>query len=284
MVVYSKSGSFTYDYVRLKPCRQIDLHTQKTWELDYIQTGSGVRTIGDRQETFREGEVVLVPPEIPHCWNFDPAGADPDGNIVNITLTFDDLMLDSILRVFPQMREVVDRLLEMRDTALFYSGKTRASLAAALTAMRTERPSAQAAEFMNILNLLGDTAGISRSEVYRRMSVEQTREMQVRVFVSSNLSRRITLKEMAAYVGMNEAAFCVFFKRHYGQTFIEYLNSRRLEHARYLLEKGGLSVAEVCYASGFESPAYFSRLFRKSTGTSPSAYAKSVADNHLTIS
>ncbi len=269
-----KIGKFQYDFVKLPPDWQIGLHSQKSWELDYILAGRGIRTIGNRTESFREGEIVLIPPEIPHCWDFDPDFTDSGGDIVNITLIFDDLLLDSILKVFPDMQTCIVRILDRRDTAISYSGSTLERLASVMSAMKDEDASERPASFLKILNILGDASLAGQSGICRKMSPDEKRKMKVRTFVSCNCLRAVTLEEVASYVGMNESAFCVFFKKNYGQTFVEYLNAQRLEHARYLLENGSLSVAEVCYACGFSSPPYFSRLFRRGVGMSPLQYAK----------
>ena len=273
-----KKGTFTYDYVRFAPQKQIDLHSQKSWELDYILAGRGTRTLGDRQEQFQEGEIILVPPEIPHQWKFDPEYTDAVGKISNITIIFDDLLLDSILRVFPDMQLSISHIRDMKNTAISYGGDTRRKLAAVMDGMRYESASERPASFLRILQLLGEVSGAKQMGAYLKVSLEEHRKMQLRTFVASNLSRQVSLKEIASHVGMNEAAFCVFFKKHYGQTFIEYLNAQRLEYARNLLEKGELTVTEVCYACGFSSPPYFSRIFRKSFGLSPQQYARSRHD------
>ena len=270
-----KKGTFTYDYVRFAPQKQIDLHSQKSWELDYILAGRGTRTLGDRQEQFQEGEIILVPPEIPHQWKFDPEYTDTVGKISNITIIFDDLLLDSILRIFPDMQLSISHIRDMKNTAISYGGDTRRKLAAVMDGMHYESAVERPASFLRILQLLGEVSGAKQMGAYLKVSLEEHRKMQIRTFVASNLSRPVSLKEIASHVGMNEAAFCVFFKKHYGQTFIEYLNAQRLEYARNLLEKGELTVTEVCYACGFSSPPYFSRIFRKSFGLSPQQYARS---------
>ena len=274
MAEYPKRGKFQFDFVRLPPDRQIGLHSQKSWELDYILTGRGMRTIGDRRESFREGEMVLIPPDIPHCWDFDPAFTDSGGNIVNLTLLFDDLLLDSILKVFPDVQKSVSQILDRRDTAMSYSGSTLKSIVSVMSLMKEEDASERPASFMKILNLLGDTSDARQTGTCLRVSSDEKRKMKVRTFISCNCLRTVTLKEVSSYVGMNESAFCVFFKKNFGQTFVEYLNAQRLEYARYLLENGSLSVAEVCYACGFTSPPYFSRLFSRKIGIPPMQCAK----------
>ncbi len=265
-------GVFQYDYVKLPPERQIGIHSQRTWELNYILKGSGMHTIGEIRAPFRDGEIVLVPPEVPHCWNFDSVCTDSSGDIANITILFDDSLLDAVLLAFPDMRECIGRMMDRRESAIYYYGRTLRELGEVMSAMRDEDAALRAASFLRVLVLLGRDSDARLSDCLK-ISSEERRKMKIRTFISCNCLRSITLKEIASYVGMNEAAFCVFFKRVFGQTFVQYLNAQRLEYARYLLEKGNMSITEVCYASGFVSPPYFSRLFRRTLGMSPQQYA-----------
>ena len=52
----------------------------------------------------------------------------------------------------------------------------------------------------------------------------------------------------------------------------EYILDQRIQRARYLIQQGGLSFAEIAYKTGFSSPSYFSTAFKKNTGTTPKAY------------
>lgn len=73
-----------YNLVELVPSEQIGLHSQPSWELSYILEGRGIRTVGDTESPFAEGDMVLVIPEMPHCWRFEES---PGSGIRNITLT-----------------------------------------------------------------------------------------------------------------------------------------------------------------------------------------------------
>lgn len=71
---------------------------------------------------------------------------------------------------------------------------------------------------------------------------------------------------------MNKSAFCVFFRKMAGKTFVQYLNEYRIQMACRMLEKGEKSVSEVCYAVGFGDVPYFHRMFKRTTGVSPGKY------------
>ena len=61
-----------------------------------------------------------------------------------------------------------------------------------------------------------------------------------------------------------------------GINFIEQLTNERIKNAKTLMKKGGYSIKEICYMSGYSDPHYFSRLFKKHEGVSPSVYLKQI--------
>ena len=70
--------TFVFDDVRIPPTRQIGRHSHPQWEISMVITGKGERTIGDRTEEAREGEIIFIPPDIPHEWRFDPEATDEE--------------------------------------------------------------------------------------------------------------------------------------------------------------------------------------------------------------
>ena len=58
--------TFYFDHVHLCPDEQIGYHSQSSWELSYIIVGSGKCRLGKNTYPFTSGEIVLLPPELPH--------------------------------------------------------------------------------------------------------------------------------------------------------------------------------------------------------------------------
>ncbi len=92
-------------------------------------------------------------------------------------------------------------------------------------------------------------------------------------FVGENYARAISLEETAEAVGANPAYLSRIFSEEVGTTFIEYLTGIRMERARRKLAEGILSIKEIAAGSGYSDPNYFSRLFKKVCGLTPSEYA-----------
>ncbi len=72
-----------------------------------------------------------------------------------------------------------------------------------------------------------------------------------------------------------------YFKEHTGYSPYQYLLNMKIEKAKELLKKGDLSVKEVSFALAFDSPYYFSRLFKAKTGVSPSKWANPYGDDTI---
>ena len=94
-------------------------------------------------------------------------------------------------------------------------------------------------------------------------------------YISCHLYQKISLEEISSYAGMNKTYFCLFFKKHYGMSFTDFLNKKRIDEAALMLMNPVASIAEVATACGFPTVTYFNRIFRKYKGMTPTEYRKS---------
>ncbi|MEL4072586.1 helix-turn-helix transcriptional regulator [Ochrobactrum sp. GPK 3] len=86
-----------------------------------------------------------------------------------------------------------------------------------------------------------------------------------------------SIMELAQSEGITPRAIQKLFKRE-NTTFSRYLLERRLDMARSAILHGDVSaIAKIAYGSGFDDPAYFSRVFRNFYGVSPSALRRQIA-------
>jgi transcriptional regulator GlxA family with amidase domain len=90
--------------------------------------------------------------------------------------------------------------------------------------------------------------------------------------MDAHLDERLDLAALARRAHFSRFHFLRVFRNRYHETPHQYLTRRRLARARELLANTRLTVTEICFAVGFESPGSFSTLFRRSTGYSPSVY------------
>ena len=91
-------------------------------------------------------------------------------------------------------------------------------------------------------------------------------------FIKQNYQNNITLEDAANEAGFSTYYFGKLFKKTFGVSFIDYLTNLRIEQAKELLRDPYLTVKGITYQVGFMDPNYFTRVFKKSEGLTPTEY------------
>jgi AraC-like DNA-binding protein len=89
-------------------------------------------------------------------------------------------------------------------------------------------------------------------------------------YMNSHYMESLTVPELARQYGLSSKQFAYLFQKHIGMSPNEYLIEYRMRRARELLCTTACSVSEVSACVGYSDPYYFSKLFKKRTGFSPS--------------
>lgn len=113
----------------------------------------------------------------------------------------------------------------------------------------------------------------------RESSVSQkyiTLLQKAKIFIDENYGREdISLNVVAASVNISPSHFSTIFSQEMGVTFVEYLTEIRMEKAQSLLRCSSMKTSEIGYAVGYRDPHYFSYLFKKKLGLTPTDYRAS---------
>jgi len=105
--------------------------------------------------------------------------------------------------------------------------------------------------------------------------VQNEMEAAIRHF-SENYNTDIVIDEYAQSMHRSTAWFIRSFKQYTGMTPMQYIISVRIANAQRLLGTPDYNVTEVASIVGYDNPLYFSRLFKKQTGISPTEYRKNL--------
>lgn len=253
-----------YMHFIAKPSEQIGLHVQPSWELSYVIRGTGMRFMGSQQEPFQMGEVVLVPPDLKHCWTF--AGED---TIECITLFFDPDVLSRLNSLFPAFETVTSRFSEYSE-AICFKGSTLRRLQSSLKRMENEN------EAERIVSLLGIIVDIAQSGEHKFVGRQRTdteiKLEKIKIYIGCNYNHDISINSIAKYMGMNRSSLCTFFHQQTGQTIVEAINACKLAMASQLLFHKDLTIQQVCFESGFNNLSFFFRFFKRKMGITPKKY------------
>lgn len=112
---------------------------------------------------------------------------------------------------------------------------------------------------------------------YRPQTTPSVRLQRAMAHISKHYARPISESEVALACEMSPSRFCREFKAAFGATFLEYLTRHRVYEAQRLLGNRSMSVTDVAAAVGFTDPSYFTRVFRKIAGASPTEYREAPA-------
>lgn len=96
--------------------------------------------------------------------------------------------------------------------------------------------------------------------------------IKAKEFISNNIEKKISLEDISLYINISESYFSRIFKKKMNISFIEYVNICKIEHSKHLLMDANLSINEISYKLGFSNQFYFSKIFKKVEGKTPSEY------------
>lgn len=276
MANFNQAKTYIYDHVRLRAEEQIGLHSQPTWELSYIVKGRGMRVVGDHQERFEAGEVVLVPPGMPHCWYFE--ASNENDTIENICLQISGEWLGRLAENLPETAVAIAHILSI-NTAVKFCGETARQIATAIVAMDSQTPLLRLSTFLRVIELLA--ADAVTEDIGRQIIIDRNEERRknIEIYVACNFQRDITLAAVARHVGLSRTAFCRWMRQQMHTTFATYVLRIRLQKAADALhDTPDLPISHIAYQSGFSDVSHFNRMFKREFGLSPKRYAEGFTD------
>lgn len=93
-------------------------------------------------------------------------------------------------------------------------------------------------------------------------------------YIEEHYNEEISLDDVSKYVSLTPQYFSKVFKDETGYNFVEWITNIRVKNAKDLMNSTDKTIKEVCYLVGYHDPNYFSRIFKKIVGISPTEYLK----------
>lgn len=236
--------------------------------LHHVISGRGTFAYGDRREELRAGHSFLIPPgqlvsyvsDGDDPWKYRWvafAGDGAAGLVAAAAFRPDRLVADTAGSQQPA--ELCRGIFEA-----FRARGRSASLAAA-------------GHLHLLLAALQEAAPEDGTAALRPDSHGEELVRQVVGYLSTQYAEPVTIEAMAEAIGYNRAYLSRLFKRRTGLTPIAFLTQVRIDHGRRLLrERPELTVEQIASSVGIQDALYFSKLFRRRYGESPTEYRQSV--------
>jgi len=251
-------------------------HSHPQYQLLYYPGGNGEQTVGELREKVQPHSLFLIPPGTAHA--FSPRkGTETQA----FSLRFDAVAEEAEnhdARVEDGGGQVIRLLCDRRPRAVRLQAKAAREAARLLAAIRDE---SLGREFGHELAVQGNL--LLLLQVFFRAAAGAEKEpppptragtvfLIAKTWIDQRLDEDIAVGDAARYCHVSESYLQKIFREVIGRAFSAYVREQRLERAAYLLRTTELSVKEIAVECGIPDQNYFARQFRRSHGTSPSAF------------
>ena len=254
----------------------INEHTHDFIELVYVENGSAVHKIDDREFNVKKGDLIFINYKQTHSF-----AAKKDFCFYNILLTpafLSDELINSenaidllSLGCFESFSDLTD------EPKISFSADEIVFIERMISEMfheYTERKKGYTQALKGYITVL-------LIHIFRKMDKGNILEKEKKIpteildYLDNNYNEKITVNALAERCFYNPSYFSRIFSETYGMTVTEYILQKRFKKACELLSQSSLSIDEVACRSGFRDSTAIFRYFKKNLGITPGEYRKS---------
>ncbi|NND31674.1 MAG: helix-turn-helix transcriptional regulator [Saprospiraceae bacterium] len=254
------------------------IHSHKNFELNLITCGAGKRLVGSHIAPFEEGDLVLMGPDLPHCWDilYCEEGKTPSCIVVH----FYENIISSDFFNIPELH-CVEELLKESAKGIFFQGEKVARVRQKMEKLckLTGLPSyITLLEIFCVLLDIEEKEFLSVTPYSESFKKDLDRINLVYQYVLQNIQSGVKQEEAAALLHMAPGSFCRYFRSKTNITFMEYVKKVRIGLASRMLLESDKRISEICYESGYNNIANFNHHFKTTMGKTPSEFRKTLQE------
>lgn len=228
--------------------------------LIYVLSGKGTLALGENMFTLSKGNTFVIPSFTGHTYQADPLHPWSilwvrfEGHMVPHYVGLLGTTLENPVVYMPNEKNLFNTYKSLYSAhKMFYSDLDLIMLS-------------------NLLGLfLTAVAKELRPMHSKPLSALEQIQQSMR-FMEQNIHRNCTLEELTAAAGMSERHYCRQFQALTGFSPIHYFQQMKINEALHKLRKTTIPIGTIALELGYSDPLYFSRLFHKAQGLSPSEY------------
>lgn len=256
------------------------LHRHEEWQITWVERGEGTLIAGNNMHAFRSGDLFLIGANLPHLFKSNPeyfvgdeskcikassVYFNPDGRLAGLFKMPELNTASSFLKNNKHGFKVPERYTALLSERMQELHEASGS-AVLFTFLKLMEGLQRVEEEVEPLCPDFYSSNLSEHEGMRLSNIIN--------FIMRNYNNRIDLEDVANAAYMTPQAFCRYFKKHTGHTFISFLNEVRINDACKSLVSDDKPdcISGIAYKAGFNSIANFNRVFKNLIGRSPRAY------------
>ncbi|MEC0241454.1 helix-turn-helix domain-containing protein [Paenibacillus dokdonensis] len=249
------------------------LHRHSFFEACYVIEGSGLYIEHGMEYPLRKGTSFL---SLPGTWH-------QIRSVTGLTLVYVAFEVDEE-RTGSLYIEAYRQLLEQAQPVIHGADACPAGRfwEALISVFQNEEPvmpsllkNSSMSLLLSILALHGPKQAFSLQLPTDTLHEENILFRQAKLFINDNLSKELTLMTVANHLHISSRHLTRLFQKHTNQTFVHYVQERRVQFASQLLLEGDQSIKDIACQCGFQSVHYFTRIFTQKLGVSPAKFKRS---------
>lgn len=250
-------------------------HHHPEIEIVFIVQGEGTIYAGDFIGNYQKNDLFLIGKNVPHMFHSNNCETS-DELSKSYVFHLNEVLLLNDLPEFSFLK----RLKNISKRGVLFRSKKNVELLRILNCLEENSPSENAINVYLLLLKLSDYQEFITLGSIDWLSYAHISDRRINIvieYVMLHFQQDISLEKISDVSGMNKSAFCRFFKKSLGKSFVTFLNEIRINYScKILLEtEPKKSVSEACFQSGFNSLSYYNRTFKKKMKISPSKFQNS---------
>ena len=259
---------------RRKKGYNFPIHFHPEFELGFVENAEGARRyVGDHIGTIGQQELILVGPNVIHCW--EDYRNNKENEMHEITVQFPrELFSEALLN--RNILKPINDLFKNASRGILFSQETIDLVAPRIKSLVHLR---DYEAFLEIQAILFELA-ISPNQQFLASPTYQIktdfhnskRIEDIYKYVVDNFSNKLKLEDVASRFNMTVISFTRLMKQHTGKSFVDFVNEIRLGHAARMLIETNNSITDICFECGFNNISNFNRIFKKHKDVTPSEF------------
>jgi AraC-like DNA-binding protein len=256
-------------------CTYSEIKTGRMYLQDHVilvvLEGIYIVRYGDQEYPVRKNEMALLHKGI--AIEYEKYGEENSGHVLDYMMFF---LKDELLHEFMKISSFSSSQPAPSAPTAVHSVNERLLSYVASLKPYFEEPEAIQDELIKLkmLELLFDILDADKGLLNQILQLRQQRPTSIVEVVEKNILNPVSLQDLAYLSGRSLSTFKREFRKIYNEPAIQWIRNRRLEKAKELLSHSGISITEVCYATGFENVSHFSKVWKQKYGFPPSAMRK----------
>ncbi len=252
------------------PQFETNWHKHEEYELILITEGNGTAMIGDFVGEYKKGDVFFLASNLPHWFRKH----QPKMIGCALVIHFTKNILGETITALPELKNI-NQLLQ-KNNGIQLDKKLKKETTELMLQIHQNNG------FNRLIQLLECLQKIANSNLYKIITKDFTDDSnkvnpaieKIIDYSFRNYLNPISLKDVAAIADMSIPTFCRFFKKNIKKPYFDFLQDIRISHACKLLTNTTKPIMDICYESGYNSWAHFSKQFKQTKQITPSTYRK----------